>query len=95
MKPENIQTRWSSPENPTAEKGKGGLVNHGRKGRAHVSLLPGDTLLLAYESAGVSGTIRRIWMTIREQDKKMQLGLKLNVYWDGETKPAVSASKPS
>ena len=91
QKPGGIQTRWASPENPRAEKGKGGLENYGRKGRAHVSLLPKDTLVLAYEPEGISGTVRRIWMTIREQDKKMQLGLKLNMYWDGETKPAVSA----
>lgn len=91
QKPENVKTRWSSPENPAAKKGKGGLENYGRKGRAHVNLLPNDTLVLAHEPEGVSGTIRRIWMTIREQDKKMQMGLKLNMYWDGETKPAVSA----
>jgi len=89
--PEGVQTRWSSPENPNAEPGKGGLENYGRKGRAHVSLLPNDTLVLAYEPAETSGTIRRIWMTIREQDKKMQLGLKLNMYWDGSSKPAVSS----
>ena len=89
--PKGVQTRWSSPENLNAEKGKGGLENYGRKGQAHVSLLPKDTLILAHEPEGVSGTIRRIWMTVREQDKKMQLGLKLNIYWDGSTKPAVSA----
>jgi hypothetical protein len=37
--PENVQTRWSSPENPNAEKGKAGLVNYGRKGRASVAHL--------------------------------------------------------
>lgn len=91
LMPEGIQTRWASPENPKAEKGKGGLENFGRKGRPAVHLLPGDTLVLAYEPEGISGTIRRIWITIREKDKKMLLGLKFNIYWDGATKPAVSA----
>jgi hypothetical protein len=89
--PTEIHTRWASPENPNALKGKGGLENYGRKGRASVRLPSKDTLVLAFESEGVSGTIRRIWMTIREKDRKMLLGLKLNIYWDGAEKPAVSA----
>ena len=32
-------------------------------------------------------------MTIKERDKKMQLGVKLYIYWNGETKPAVSDPK--
>ena len=89
--PENIQTKWASPENPRAEKGMGGLENFGRKGRPSVPLLPGDTLLLAFEPAGTSGTIRRIWMTIQDKSPEMQQGLILHFYWDGQVKPAVSA----
>ncbi|MBN1338655.1 MAG: hypothetical protein JXA03_04990, partial [Bacteroidales bacterium] len=29
-----IETRWISPENPTGEKGKGGMTNNGAKGNA-------------------------------------------------------------
>ena len=32
--PDNVQTRWISPENPTGEKGKGGMTNRGAKGNA-------------------------------------------------------------
>jgi len=47
QKPEGVQTRWVSPENPMAEKGRGDLKNYGRIGRVHVNLLRGDTLVLA------------------------------------------------
>ncbi len=89
--PDNIQTRWASPENPTAEKGKGGLENFGRKGRPAVPLQPGDTLLLAHEPEGTSGTVRRIWMTIADKSPEMQQGLTLKCYWDGQVIPAVSS----
>jgi len=89
--PENIRTKWASPENPDARNGMGGLENYGRKGRASVSLEPGDTLVLAHESGGTTGTIRRIWMTIGDKDPEMQQGLALYFFWDGESKPAVSA----
>ncbi|MBR9997891.1 MAG: DUF2961 domain-containing protein, partial [Cyclobacteriaceae bacterium] len=89
--PEDIQTRWASPENPGAEKGMGGMDNYSRKGRPSVPLGPGDTLLLASEPSGTTGTIRRIWITIQDKDPEMQQGLTLHFYWDGQSKPAVSA----
>lgn len=88
--PEDIQTKWASPENPDAKKGMGGLENFGRKGRPSISLAPGDTLVLAHEPAGTSGTIRRIWMTIRDKGPEMQQGLSLHFFWDSQPKPAVS-----
>ena len=89
--PENIRTKWASPENPEARKGMGGLANYGRKGRPSVSLKPGDTLVLAHEPGGTTGTIRRIWMTIQDKGPEMQQGLTLYFFWDGESIPAVSA----
>lgn len=89
--PANTVTRWASPENPEAEKGMGGIKNFGRKGRPSVSLDAGDTLTLAAEPAGTTGTIRRIWITIRERDPEMLQGLTLYFFWDGQTKPAVAA----
>lgn len=89
--PQNVQTRWASPENPLAAKGMGGMEHFGRKGRSNVPLSSKDTLVLAFEPAGRSGTIRRIWITIRERDRNMLLGMKINMYWDGSEKPAVSA----
>jgi hypothetical protein len=89
--PDNVQTRWASPENPMAQKGQGGRERAGRKGRASIRLAAGKTLVLAQENAGTSGTIRKIWMTIQEKDPEMLSGLKLEFYWDGAEKPAVSA----
>jgi len=89
--PDKIQTKWASPENPNGKKGMGGLDNFGRKGRPSVPLQPGDTLILAHEPEGTSGTIRRIWMTIRDKSPEMQQGLTLKCFWDGQSKPAVSA----
>lgn len=88
---ENIRTKWASPENPDAEKGMGGMENYGRKGRPSLSLEAGDTLILAHEPSGTKGTIRRIWMTIRDKGPEMQQGLTLYFFWDGASKPAVAA----
>ncbi len=89
--PEGIRTRWASPENPLAEKGEGAKVDHGRKGRPSVRLKAGDTLVMALEEPGVSGTVHRIWMTIYEKSPEMLMGLKLQMFWDGNSRPAVSA----
>jgi hypothetical protein len=87
--PGNIQTRWASGENPKGEKGKGGQKNAGRKGAPCCSLEPGQQLILA-EVIGTSGTIRRIWATIAEKTPALLRGLRLDFYWDGASKPAVS-----
>lgn len=89
--PVDTKTRWASPENPDALKGEGGMVNYGRKGRPSVQLPAGDTLVLAHEPAGTSGTIHRIWITIRNRDPEMLQGMKIEMFWDGAGSPAVSA----
>jgi len=88
--PEGVQTRWASPENPTAEKGKAGQANAGRKGRASIPIKAGGKLVLA-EAKGLSGTVRRIWATLSDRTAQMLRGLRLDCYWDGAKKPAVSA----
>lgn len=86
----NTVTRWISPENPTGEKGKGGLTNKGAKGNAFYIVQPGETkTLLDVKGAGI---IQRMWMsgsiaTVAEQRR----GVVINMYWDGAGKPAVSA----
>ena len=86
--PEGAQTRWASFENPGAVPGAGGMANQGAKGAAYESLLPGqETVLL--DVAG-SGVVRRIWMTVRQQDAAMLRSLRLDMYWDGAETPAVS-----
>ncbi len=88
--PDGVSTRWASPENRLAEAGQGGHVNGGRKGAAAVSLKANEHLVLA-ESHGVSGTIRRIWMTLSDRSPAMLRGLKIEIFWDGSRRAAVSA----
>ncbi|WP_332243877.1 glycoside hydrolase family 172 protein [Flavivirga spongiicola] len=88
--PEGVETRWYSSENKTGEKGKGGITNKGAKGDAFTMIGPGDrTVILDYKGAGI---ITKIWsansMQWAEEDRRK---LSINMYWDGEEKPAVSA----
>jgi Protein of unknown function (DUF2961) len=88
--PDNVETRWASPENPKGEKGKAGQTNGGRKGSPAFPLKAGEQRVLA-EVSGTSGTVRRIWITIADRSPKMLRGLRLDFYWDGAKTPAVSA----
>ena len=85
---QNISPRWSSAENMNGVKGKGGQENNGAKGRPSVGLEPGDSYDLI-NTQGM-GIITRIWITINDRSPEMLRALKLEMYWDGETKPAVS-----
>ncbi|HSS95691.1 MAG TPA: glycoside hydrolase family 172 protein [Terriglobales bacterium] len=87
--PEGVETRWASPENPRGEKGKAASENAGRKGRPAVPIKAGQQLVLA-EVQGSSGTVHRIWATINDRSPAMLRGLKLEMFWDGATTPAVS-----
>lgn len=86
--PAAVKTRWASPENPRAIPG---AANAGRKGRPSVPLASGESLIVAEESAGVSGTIRRIWVTISDRSPTMLRGLRVDFFWNGAEFPAVSA----
>jgi hypothetical protein len=88
--PEGIETRWASPENPKGLKGQAGSANAGRKGRPSVPLKAGEQLVLA-EATNVSGTVRRIWITISDRSPAMLRGMRIDFYWDGATKPAISS----
>lgn len=88
--PEGVETRWASPENPTGEKGVGGRANAGRKGAPTIAIKAGASAVLA-EARGTSGTLRRMWMTIPDRSPRMLRGLRLDIYWDGAARPAVSA----
>jgi hypothetical protein len=88
--PQEIETRWASPENPLGEKGKGAQSNAGRKGRPAVPVKAGEQVTLA-EVHGSSGTVRRIEATISDRSPAMLRGLKIEMFWDGAGKPAVSA----
>ncbi|TAE52565.1 MAG: DUF2961 domain-containing protein [Bacteroidetes bacterium] len=83
-----MEPRWISFENPTGAKGAGGKENAGAKGHPYDQVKAGATqTLLDLQGPGV---INRIWLTINERSPQMLRGLVLNMYWDGESKPAVS-----
>ena len=88
--PEGVETRWASGENPSGEKGKGGQFNAGRKGSPTVPIKAGESRVLA-EAKNTSGTIRRIWMTFPDRTPQQLRSYKIEMFWDGAAKPAVSA----
>jgi hypothetical protein len=83
------QSAWSSFENPTGRKGAGGLTNHGAKGHPAEVLKPGERKVLLTVQG--PGTLQRIWLTVLKQSPQQLRALRLDIYWDGETKAAVSA----
>ncbi len=86
---QDIETRWNSFENPTSGKGAGGKENKGAKGHPYDYLKAGESkVLLDVEGSGI---ITRMWFTIREKTPEMLRSLKLEIFWDGNEKPAVSA----
>jgi len=86
---QNAEPRWSSFENLTAEKGKGGAENLGAKGHACDQINAGKSVTLL-DIAG-PGVINRMWFTISDRSPKMLRSLKIEIFWDGSSKPAVSA----
>lgn len=85
---ENSKTRWSSPENINGVKGGGGKENFGAKGRPSRLIEAGQTLVLL--DIKEQGIINRIWITINDRSREMLRSLKLEFFWDGELRPAVS-----
>ena len=84
----NSTPRWSSFENINAEKGKGGKENNGAKGHPSDALAPGEKkVLLNVKGAGI---INRIWVTINDRSPEMLRSLKLEMFWDDASNPAVS-----
>ena len=88
--PEGVETRWASPENPRGERGAAGQANAGRKGSACFPLKAGGERVLA-EASGRSGIVRRSWITIDKRTPQVLRGTRLDFYWDGASRPAVSA----
>ena len=80
----------ASAENWTGKKGSGGMTNGGRKGSPSFSLKAGQSKTLA-EASGTSGIIRRIWITIDQRTPELLRGVKIEMFWDNASGPAVSA----
>jgi hypothetical protein len=87
-KPHGVQTRWFSFENQSVMQGRAGLENEGAKGHAFDHVKAGETKTLL--DVDGSGTICRIWLTIDDRSPEMLRSLRLDMFWDGADKPAVS-----
>ena len=85
---DNTETRWSSGENLNGIKGAGGKENNGAKGHPTDNIDAGTTRTLLDIQA--QGVINRIWFTINDRSLPMLRSLKIEMFWDNETKPAVS-----
>lgn len=84
----NSEPRWSSFENITAEKGKAAMENNGAKGHPSDHIAAGETkVLLNVKGPGI---INRLWITISDRSPQMLRSLRLEMFWDDATKPAVS-----
>jgi hypothetical protein len=82
------RTGWASFENPSGAKGRAALENKGAKGHAFNVLKAGESkTLLDVKGAGI---IKRIWMTMTDANPVMLRSLRIDMYWDGSEKPAVS-----
>lgn len=85
----NAHTRWSSPENPNGLKGAGGKLNGSAKGDAFEAIPAGKSFsLLDIKGQGI---IHRIWLTLSDRSPEMLRSLKIEMFWDGESQPAVAA----
>ncbi len=91
----NAQTRSINAENPTGEKGKGGLalpdpggpareLGQGWKARPCIPIPAGQTVTLA--DIGEAGAIQHIWITVHPATWR---SLVLRFYWDGEEQPSI------
>jgi hypothetical protein len=85
---QDLEPRWNSFENPTSGKGTGGRENRGAKGHPYDFLKAGETKVLMNVTG--AGIINRMWFTIQDRSPQMLRSLKIEMYWDGEEKPAVS-----
>lgn len=86
---DRLSSRWISFENPEGKKGAGGRENKGAKGHAWEEIMPGEQkVLMDLQGTGI---IHRMWITVNNRSPEMLRGMRIDMYWDGEEKPAVSA----
>lgn len=84
----SIETRWSSGENLNGVKGSGGKENNGAKGHPS-DIIDAGTARTLLDIQG-QGIINRFWFTINDRSLRMLRSLKIEMFWDNATKPAVS-----
>jgi len=87
QRPPGVQSRVSSFENLDGRKGQGGQSNATAKGHAFESLKAGESkTLLDIRAAGI---LQRIWCTVSDRSPLMLRSLRLRMYWDKASAPAV------
>jgi len=84
--PRNSESRLSSFENPNGIKSNGGKTNKSAKGNAFETIKEGETKTLI--DVNGQGIIQRIWLTVNRSPIMLR-SLRLKMFWDRETKPAV------
>ena len=85
--PSNTQSHVSSFENMNGVKGQGGKTNKTAKGNAFELIKAGETkTLLNVKRAGI---IQRMWCTVSDRSPQMLRSLRLQMFWDDASKPAV------
>ncbi len=85
----NLDCRAVTFENPTGERGRGGMAADGRKGAPSRLIAPGENLTLA-DLEG-PGTVRHIWMTVMPMPPEALRAVWMEVYYEGNASPSVSA----
>ncbi|MCC6725810.1 MAG: DUF2961 domain-containing protein [Saprospiraceae bacterium] len=82
------QPRWATFENPKAARGAGGMENQSAKGHAFEPIEAGASVTLLDVKG--TGIVQRMWLTVSDRSPEMLRSLRLEMFWDGEAKPAVS-----
>jgi hypothetical protein len=81
------QSTISTFENINGIKNAGGKTNKTGKGNAFEDLKAGASkTLLNVHGAGI---IQRMWFTVRDRSPEMLRSMRLRMYWDNSSKPAV------
>ena len=78
-----LDSRAITFENPTGERGAGGMVANGRKGAPQRVIAPGETVVIA--DVDGPATIRHMWMTFPSAPPVSMGGLYIEVYYDDMT----------
>lgn len=84
----DLKPSWSTPEGLNGGLGSAGLENNRAKGHAFDLIKSGATCVLLDVKG--QGVISRIWLTLDDRSPEMLRSLKLEMFWDGAGKPAVS-----
>ena len=85
----NLESRAASAENPSAEKGRGGMAAGGMKGSPAIKELADGRTEVLLDVAG-PGMIRHIWCAAPRKQKPQDLrNLILRMYWEGCEVPSV------